>query len=644
MGIIRLLDEQLINKIAAGEVIERPASIVKELLENSIDAGSSEISIEIKGGGISYIRISDNGSGMEREDIEKAFLRHATSKLKTDKDLYSITTLGFRGEALASIAAVSKVELMSKIDSANTGYRILIEGGKIITFEECGCPSGTVITVQNVFFNTPARLKFLKTESRESANITDVVQNIALSHTDIAFKYITNSKPLFVTRGDRDLKGVMHLIYGKEVSGNLLQINYSRDLLSLKGFIGNRNVSKASRNYQSVFVNSRLVKSKTITAAAENAYKTMMMSGKFPLFILNISVNPEFVDVNVHPAKAEVKFEDDQLVYKTVFGGIREALLKDYDPKDFDEPAKEESKPEHSYFQETMAVNSSEVSQSILREKEKVYNEGVKWLTKEDEKPETPALFKQEDSAIKISAEKAYTMPENLEKSEVKVSDYHNKYYVNNAVKNVNLIEENPISSKPEGIPKFGPLSVIGQLHLMYIIAESADEMFLIDQHAAHERIYFEKYLSEFNSRAVESQSLLVPIISELTYKEKEYILHNPEAFKKFGFEVEDYGGNSVAVRAVPVVYGNPDPLGIFRDMTEVLDTEKELIDYVDRVIYTMACKSAVKAGDKLSWREMHELVEKLRFCDNPFNCPHGRPTIIKFTYQDLEKKFKRIV
>lgn len=628
MGFIKLLDENTINKIAAGEVIEKPASIIKEIIENSIDAGATDITVEVRGGGIGFIRVIDNGRGVSSDDMEVAFLRHATSKINSDKDLNRITTLGFRGEALASISAISKVEMMSKTKDSTIGNKLVIEGGKIVEKEECGCPEGTVLTIKDVFFNTPARLKFLKSESREGAYITDIMQNLAISHSNISFKYRLNEKLVFATKGDGDLKSVLLGVYGKNIIKNLIDVNYTIDFITVKGYIGNSEIAKGNRSHQSAFINGRYVKNKTITAAVEAAFKSMLTINKFPFFVLHLYINPEFIDVNVHPTKAEVKFQDDQMIFRAVYHGVKEALIP---INSFREEAKNEdlnksflsSIPKLQYSQESMELPTNSL---ISERRPPIDNNPVSSYDKTAPKGSSEDLIQK-----------------NLELNELNI----NKNTNFNVPKNDFTSRENNFKENPTNInkiPKFGPLSIIGQFHFSYIVAEGPDELYIIDQHAAHERVYYEKYMDAFKSFGIQSQSLIVPIVIDLSLSEKQIIIDNIESFVKLGYEIDDFGGNSLSIRNVPVIYGNPNPKELFYEIQSQIDEKnKDVLYVIDKIIFTMACKSAIKAGDKLSYTEMVELIEQLRFCENPFNCPHGRPTIINMTHYELDKKFKRI-
>lgn len=606
MGIINVLDDSTINKIAAGEVIERPSSIVKELVENALDAGSTDITVEVRNGGIGFIRISDNGRGMEKEDMELAFLRHATSKIRSASDLYTIHTLGFRGEALASIAAVSKVEMLSKPKDAVTGWRRCMEGGKCTAMEECGCQEGTIITITELFYNTPARLKFLKSETREGSYITDVMQNLAMSHTDVSFKYRLNDKLVFATRGDKDLKSSILSIYGRSFASNIIEVKYSKDLISVYGFIGNANLSKGNRNYQSIYVNGRYVKNKTITAAVEAAYKSMLTINKFPFFVLSLTVNPEFIDVNVHPAKSEIKFQDEQMVFSWVFHCVKDGLMA-ISPllNDNMKPKKEDymGSPIQSYTQQSFTAPSQPVSYTV-------------------EEPEATRDTYRESA-----------------------QESSNDYSIGDTNASVpKEKEDSEDTSALRQVPKFGPLSIIGQIHFTYIIAEDSESMYIIDQHAAHERIYYEKYQKAYKEAGIQCQALIAPIVINLSPSEKIIVMESTRIFENLGYVIEDFGGGDIALRAVPVIFGNPDPKELFLEVVSGFEGgEKELPHTIDKILYTMACKSAIKAGDKLSLKEMSELINTLRLCDSPFTCPHGRPTIIKISETEMEKKFKRI-
>lgn len=638
---INLLDENTSNKIAAGEVVERPSSVVKELIENSIDANARNITIEIEEGGEKLIKIIDDGDGIHPEDIKKAFLPHATSKIKNSSDIFSINTLGFRGEALPSIAAVSKVSLKSKIQEEDFGREIIIEGGEILSFNECGINKGTSIEVKDLFFNVPARKKFLKTSSREASLISDIVSRIALANPSISFKLFNNGKKVLNTYGNSNLLDVTRTIYGKSIGENIIYFEHSEDTLTLYGYIGKEVIARGSRNNQSIFVNGRYIKNKTLVVAVENAFKSFSTVNKFPFFILFIEVYPENIDVNIHPTKAEIKFKDERLIFKKVFDTVHEALRNEIF-KEF-----EVKKDENTSFKKD---EFKEISFDIKDDYEK----------KERTKVTLPVDLNYE----KISS-KDYQNIYEKEYSDSSSSKYLEKTKTNNNV-NYNNIDskENSILNEnftlrenfykdnildeetKEKVPKFPPLRIIGQFNKTYILGEYDEVLYIIDQHAAHEKILFEKYFKSIEEGSIIIQPLLVPEIIDLTLDDFSYYEENKEIFKNAGFTLEEFGGNSLALKEVPYFLGKLDAKGLFLN---ILDNIKELgsgktseVKY--NKIATMACKAAVKGHDLLSEQEMIKLVEDLRYINDPFHCPHGRPTIIKFTNYDLEKKFRRIV
>ncbi|MCX7951953.1 MAG: DNA mismatch repair endonuclease MutL [Clostridiales bacterium] len=625
MSEIKVLDENLINKIAAGEVVERPSSIVKELVENSIDSGATEIVVEIEKGGIQEVKVIDNGKGIIKEDIPKAFLRHATSKIKTENDLFRITSLGFRGEALASIASVSEVEIITRTKTDDWGYKAIVENGNVINIVDQGAPVGTTITVKNIFYNVPARLKFLKSETREQMYITDLMENYALSHPQIAFKYIANKKLIFLTKGDGNLKNVIYTLYGKNTYENLIEVNCSKETITLKGFVGNSKLEKSNRNYQSLFVNGRIIKNKTITAAIESAYKSMLSINKFPLYVLQLLINPEFIDVNVHPTKAEIKFEDEQKIFKEVYSCIKDALInKEYIPT-----------VEINYSPGDINNAISSTQTSFLNDNENKTFE-VSNLYKTIEKNQS--IFETvNDNNYNVN-----TYKQDIENN-TNIFDYSNKISFENVSDNFSKPILNKYDSESNNLlPK---MTVIGQIHFMYIATESIDSFYLIDQHAAHERILYEKYFNEFNDTGINKQILLTPYIIELSINEKDLVLQNIHLFNDLGFEIEDFGGTSISLRTIPNNFINKNYKEVIEELVANIQSyENDRLKSIDKIIYTLACKNAIKAGDKLNIKEMYSLIEQLRFCNNPFTCPHGRPTMIKFSYVDLEKKFKRIM
>lgn len=599
MNRINLLDENTSNKIAAGEVVERPSSVVKELVENSIDANAKNITIEIVGGGSALIRVIDDGDGIHPDDIKKAFLPHATSKIKNENDIFSIHSLGFRGEALPSIAAVSEVSVKSKIDEEDFGRELKVQNGEFHDIVECAQNNGTTIEVRGLFDNVPARKKFLKSASRETSIISDIINRIAIAHPDISFKLYSENKQLLQTFGSSKVPDVLRIVYGKTVSENLIYFENAEDTITIYGYIGKEEISRGSRNNQSIFVNGRYIKHKTIVAAVENAFKSFSTVSKFPFFTLFIEIFPELVDVNIHPTKAEIKFEDDRAVFKKVFEVVHTALKNDIF-KTFEIPG--ENKIQYNHDIEKPIKMDIE---SVMPE-EKVHVDLPVDLKSEniEEKPELS--FISENKEI-----------ENKTQEEVQVK-----------------------------AAKFPPIRIIGQFNKTYILGEYDEELYMIDQHAAHEKILFEKYLKNIKNQDIVVQAVLVPIIIDLTQEDFSFVSENINIFNASGFSVDVFGTNSISLKEVPYFLGKTENKGLFLSILDNLKNlgggSKEEIKY--NKIASMACKAAVKANDYLTQNEMIALVENLRFIDDPFHCPHGRPTIIKFTNYDLEKKFRRIV
>ena len=648
---INLLDESTSNKIAAGEVVERPSSVVKELIENSIDANARNITIEIEEGGAKLIKIIDDGDGIHPEDIKKAFLPHATSKIKNSSDIFSINTLGFRGEALPSIASVSKVNLKSKIQEEDFGREIIIEGGEILSFNECGINKGTSIEVKDLFFNVPARKKFLKTSSREASLISDIVSRIALANPSISFKLFNNGKKILNTYGNSNLLDVTRTIYGKNIGENIIYFEHSEDTLTLYGYIGKEVIARGSRNNQSIFVNGRYIKNRTLVVAVENAFKSFSTVNKFPFFILFIDVYPENIDVNIHHTKAEIKFKDERLIFKKVFDTVHEALrneiFKEFEVKKDEKTIfkkdefKEISfdiKDEYEKKERTKVTLPVDLNYEKISSKD-YYNDSSNFMDTEQTKTNSNVNYNNIDS--KESLNNVTTSNENFIARE--------NFYKDNALdeETSKIPKENLSNTKDnERIPKFPPLRIIGQFNKTYILGEYDEVLYMIDQHAAHEKILFEKYFKSIEEGSIIIQPLLVPEIIDLTLDDFSYYEENKEIFKKAGFTLEEFGGNSLALKEVPYFLGKLDAKGLF---LSILDNIKELgsgktpeVKY--NKIATMACKAAVKGHDLLSEQEMIKLVEDLRYINDPFHCPHGRPTIIKFTNYDLEKKFRRIV
>lgn len=634
---INLLDENTSNKIAAGEVVERPSSVVKELVENSIDANSKNIIIEIEDGGSSLIRIIDDGDGIHKEDINKAFLPHATSKIKTVEDIYSINTLGFRGEALPSIASVSKITLKSKPDDEDFGREIKIEGGEILGTSDIGMNKGTFIEVKDLFYNVPARKKFLKSTSREAALINDIITRIALSNAEISFKLYNNGKKLIHTYGNGNLKDAIRTLYNKTISDNIIYFEHHEDEISLYGYIGKEDIARGSRNNQSIFVNGRYIKNKTIVVAIENAFKSFSTVNKFPYFVLFIEVYPEFVDVNIHPTKAEIKFKDERLIFKKVFdsvhGAFKEEVFNTFKINEPDVNKGNDNTIENLAFdmdyKEPLYEYEKKLNiplfQNVEEEKKEIINIANN-ITKEDIKKEEDiynSLRNLKDHKESIS------IPVDLQSNNKELAVNENSYSINE-----------------KRNPKFPKLKIIGQFNKTYILGEYDEVLYMIDQHAAHEKILFEKYLNNIENGSIVIQTLLIPTLIDLTIDDYSYYEENVEIFNNAGFTVENFGGNTLSLKEVPYFLGKLDAKKLF---LEILDNLKILgsgktTEVKYNKIATMACKAAVKANDYLNEMEIEKLINDLRYIEDPFHCPHGRPIIIKFTGYELDKKFRRII
>lgn len=616
MSVIHLLDNNLINKIAAGEVVERPASVVKELVENSIDAGATSITIEIKEGGIDLIKITDNGNGIGREDIPVAFMRHATSKLSKAEDLEDILTLGFRGEALSSIASVAQIEMITKTKDDETGYKFIIHGGTVMSECEVGANNGTVITMQNLFYNTPARRKFLKKPSTEAGYISEVVNRIALGHPHIAFKYINNGNTIISTSGNNDIKAAVLYVYGKEMASKMLELNYEKNGFKLTGLIAKPELSRGNRNYENFFINGRYIRSETVRTAVEDAYKGKLTIGKFPVFILNLVVPPNTVDVNVHPTKLEVRFSDENLIYDIMFSAVDKVLsgVNLIPTVTWDKP-----KP----------VKCEPVFQIDIDEFEKLKESKKAPLSERTPVPDMNKMVLRE----------SYEINKEDNKLEEKLPKVEEKGYIADEVKK---FIHPPVETKK---PFFSNYKIIGQIFNTYWIIEQNNNMYLIDQHAAHERVLYEEFTANFKAEKPMSQVLISPVAINLNEKEKEVLLDNMELLESFGFEIEEFGIRTYALRAVPYIFDEPGNVSFFMDIIDML-SERNINNIYDTkydAIATISCKAAVKGNDKLSYSEAQELINKILKLENPFTCPHGRPTVIEMSRYELEKKFKRV-
>lgn len=719
MGNIVLLDDLTINKIAAGEVIERPASVVKEMVENSIDAGATAITVEIKNGGISFIRITDNGKGIAKDDTEIAFERHATSKIRTANDIETIHSMGFRGEALASIAAVANVELVTKTEKDEIGTRVVVEAGKVLEHEEIGCKTGTSITVKNLFFNTPVRYKFLKKDFTESGYIEDAITRLALVNPHIAFKLINSGKTIIQTNGNGDVQAVIYGIYGKNIAENVLKVDYTYEDIHITGVIGKPEIARSNRSNQLFFVNNRYVKDKALSGAIEKAFKGLLTIGKYAFSILNIDMDPAKVDVNVHPAKLEVRFADDSKIFKSVYHAVNDTLLKNDLIKGSEKPeegfvntqntslfgnrvspttealqknrfngllelqrkikedlekskaelnskSKEENKllntvknienpleNKASNVEETkqdIKVEESEAPKDITTEEPKIKIEQLEEASKEIDKQIENIANENIKESPKTSFDEMYfkifgtkpPKPEGDEDSNKDENEIEDSAHLlkPNEVENTNLFDniEDDYKYKPQ-------YKFVGIVFNTYIIFEMDNEMYIMDQHAAHERIMFEKVKKNYYSdEAKDSQLMLLPDIITLTHKEMDIAKENMDLFRKAGFIIDEFGENTIKISGTPSICVDLNTRELFLETLDEINAvartakqEKE-----NRFLATIACKSAVKAHMVLTKEEVESLMDELLKLTNPFTCPHGRPTVIKMSKYEIERKFER--
>ncbi|WMJ81998.1 DNA mismatch repair endonuclease MutL [Clostridium sp. MB40-C1] len=653
---ISILNDETSNKIAAGEVVERPASVVKELIENSIDAEAKNITIEIHEGGKNQIKVIDDGHGIHPDDMEKAFLPHGTSKISSLEDIYSINTFGFRGEALPSIGAVSSIKLKSRYIDNSFGKEISITGNNLDYIKEVGCNVGTYVQVDNIFFNVPARQKFLKSTQRESALISNIINRLALANHNISFKYYNNDKKSLVTFASKDVTDTIRTIYGKEVYRNIIHFEEHLDIASVYGYVGNAEISRGSRNNQTTFVNKRYIKSGLITAAVENAFKSFLTVNKYPFFVLFLDIYPEFIDVNVHPTKSEIKFENERSIYKLVFDTVHKAIAKSVRDsynmsldkiansslKDINEDKIDNDSKEVNNGIKSDKIDIVQIPIDLKREEFKTSISPKNLLT--DNKINPNMTVNNKDS-FKASSTESLNYCVNDKTTET-INDNNEKYNeitYNQVKEHKFVVTDNNTSECKE--PKFPSLKIIGQFNNTYILAEGNDEFYMIDQHAAHEKVLYEKYKKQIGNQEVISQILMVPVVLELNHEEFSYYEENQNLFKQTGFDIELFGDNTINIREAPMLLGKVDVKNFF---LEILDHIKNMgsgkVEEVKwRTIASLACKAAIKANHTLSNGEMITLVETLRYLEEPFNCPHGRPTIIRMTLKDIEKKFKRI-
>lgn len=600
MSLIHLLDENTINKIAAGEVVERPRGVVKELIENAIDAGATAITVEIKEGGLSFIRVTDNGAGIAKEDIPLAFMRHATSKIRKAQDLISVTSLGFRGEALSSIAAVSQVELITKESTSLNGYRYIIQGGSEESLEEIGCPDGTTFIVRNIFYNTPARRNFLKSPGTEASYISDLMERILLSHPDVSFKYIVNNKLRLQSSGNSNTRDIIYQIYGRDIAKELLQVDFQSEDLIIKGFIGKPVINRSTRNFENYYINGRYIKSVVITNAIEEAYRPFLMQHKYPFTSLYYEIDPSYIDVNVHPQKLEIRFKNSESIRDKTIQAVRQVL------------SQATMIPKVTLSQDTNTKDKKEDKTT-------------------DKLPEPFEVNRREEYINKIK-------PDFEQDKEVEENKEVIKTYEKDNSRQLSFLKEEEIEKH----------RIIGQVFATYWMVEYKEEMFIIDQHAAHEKILYERMISAGKEKSYSSQQLMPAMILTLTLKEQDAINEHSDILRQLGYEIQHFGGNEYSVRAVPAdLYGLSDKdliLEFIDSLTEDFGHSSLKSLSVLEKVASLSCQAAVKANHSFSIQEANQLIEELLKLDNPYHCPHGRPVIISISKYELEKKFKRIV
>ena len=620
MSEINVLSPQVSALIAAGEVVERPSSVIKELVENSIDAGARSITVEIKNGGITYMRVTDDGKGMERDDIPLAITAHATSKIKNADDLESIKSLGFRGEALHSVAAVSTMEILTARKGNSEGSFARVVGGKLEEVSPAGCPEGTTITVRELFYNTPARMKFLKKDSSEAGLCEDVVRRTALARPDISVRFINSGNEIFFTPGDNILRNAVYSIYGKDVAAAMIDADYTENGIHVYGLVGKAELSRGNRNYQTFFVNGRCVINRTLYFALQESYRSHMMTGRFPAAVLNIDLNPALCDVNVHPSKAEIKFADDRAVSGAVYWAAKNALYSVTEQREMqlekrNEPQIKENAEKKPQISASEPIYKSEESVQIKKPYEAVFKSYAS--PKASEPDPAPKMYIQTPNEI-------YSAPPE-EKTEEKNTE------ILQSVMQTKAVEEEP------------EIRILGQLFGTYIVAEYGDSMIMADQHAAHERLIYEELVSGKGNPA--SQVLLMPETLVLTGAEFGIYSDNADFFAESGFEIEEFGHNTVRISMIPVSLDMSDAASSVTEMISVLGAGREKISALrDKALYTVACKAALKAGQKLSESEQKELIKNVLALSGQATCPHGRPVILKLTKHQIEKQFKRIV
>lgn len=637
MAKINILDNQTIDKIAAGEVVERPASVVKELVENAIDAGADAVTVEIKEGGTTLIRVTDNGGGIEKSQVENAFLRHATSKISSADDLTKLVSLGFRGEALASIAAVAQVELITKTPEELTGIRYLIEGGVEKEQAEIGAPDGTTLLVRNLFYNTPPRKKFLKQPRTEGSYVADLMEHLAMSNPQVSFKFLLNGQNKFYTTGSGDLREIVFRIYGKDIAGALTDFRCEKEGMTVTGLLGKPVINRANRSYEIFYINGRYIRSTLISKAVEEGYREYLMQHKFPFCILHFQIDTEKIDVNVHPSKMEVRIEDGPDFYETVREAVEEAL------------------------REREMIPEVTLSDAEKKEAKKTERNGGRTNEKAPEPFEKRRIAQSQQ---KPGVQSGVEMPFPLKAGEPEQTASIRAIYEKNRPAEANVLRQTAVYRAGSGTEKEETeqmtmfddkilsekakehYEIIGQLFETYWLISYQDKLLIVDQHAAHEKVRYERLMRHFREKEAASQQINPPMIVTLNNQEKECLQNHMEDFAALGFVIEEFGGNDYAIRSVPLdLYGYTEGTFFYEILDELAaEVATGTPESVRNRIATMACKAAVKGNMRMSRQEMGALIDELLTLDNPYNCPHGRPTIISMSKQELEKKFKRIV
>ena len=685
MSKIHVLNQDTINKIAAGEVIERPMAVVKELTENAIDADANAITVEVKDGGKALIRMTDNGVGMNEEDVRLAFTPHATSKIDDAEDLLRVSTLGFRGEALASISSVSQLEMVTKTRNELMGCRYEADGGKERTLEAVGCPDGTTILVRNLFFNTPARLKFLKSSPTEAGYINTLIERLALSHPDISFRFINQNQTKLHTSGNGNLKDVIYHIYGKDITSNLLEVNASEVSCQVKGFIGKPIISRGNRNYMNYFINGRYIKSSTIHKAIEDAYQPYTMQHRYPFTVLHFTVAPELVDINVHPQKMEIRFSDAQGIYQSVYHAISEALkhrefipevsLASSDSKPVPQKGQATAKPvrEPEMF-EKKRMQSVQILEEIKKQDERLKKQGMMQETAVYGKRDNTETSKGMDASSDMESIQAAgsavlnigqaeatenTVP-NMEQTKTAGNTVPNMEQIENAPNTVphtertNEVRYNVHDPVQESFFDKGILSeqaqkevkIIGQVFDTYWILQYDSAMYMVDQHAAHEKVLYERFMRQFSEKKPIVQLLQPPVVLTLTMQEEQAVKEHMSVFEELGYQIEPFGGREYVVNGVPAHLPQIGNEELLKEVIDAMVDEhaRPTPDILKDKIASMSCKAAVKGNNRLPREQMEELLRELMTLENPYHCPHGRPTMIKMTKTELDKKFKRVV